>query len=267
MNTTPKLKRDNHFLPVCYQKGFADSTGRVWVRLADREKAVHWHPRRVGKQLNFYVRDTNGVEDDKFENFFDKQVENSFGLLSRRVKQEQNHFSELTGKEQGALYNFVASQLVRTCANKRVMEEQVGRILSTNEFLTEMARQMLDIVRLWKIDPPRLDFYTTLPYVEEHFITGDNPVLVVQKHDNNLWAPTGNPKQEIEKVKKLLTDPMASLRVALSPYICVFLDCQGGGDAQLPPHTMEPSTVRGFNSLIHRQCELFTLARDEESLP
>lgn len=260
------LKRDNHFLPVCYQKGFADSSGRVWVKFVDPEKAVHCYPKRVGKEWNLYLRNSGGVEDDKFEDFFDKHVENAFAKLSQRVKREQNHLSSMTGKELGALGNFVAAQIVRTPANKLCMREQVGRELATNEFTSEMGKQMRDIMRSWTANPPAFEFRTALPYVEERFITGDNPVLTVAENDNPIPIPVDEPHQAVASVLDLLNNPKVTFRVALSPYICVFLHAQGGGEAQLPPQTTEPSEVRSFNDLIRKQCRLFTLARDEESL-
>ena len=60
MHTGVRLKRDNHFLPVCYQKGFADSSGKVWVKFAGLEKPEHRYPRSVGKETNLYVRTRSG---------------------------------------------------------------------------------------------------------------------------------------------------------------------------------------------------------------
>ncbi len=265
-NMTTGLKRDNHFLPVCYQKGFADSSGKVWVKFANQGKAVHCHPRCVGKEWNLYIRTTGDVEDDKFEDFFNEQVENDFARLTRRVKRDQNGLTGLPGKELGALGKFVASQTVRTLANKQCMEEQIGRGLNTNEFLTEMGKQMKAMMQRWKSDPPAFDFYTSLPYLKERFITGDNPVLVVQEFDNAIWTPTENPRQVVAAVEGLLDNPKTSFRVAVSPYICVYLRVNGGGEAHLPPQTMEASEVRSFNDLIRKQCHVFTLAKDKASL-
>lgn len=266
MGTATRLKRDNHFLPVCYQKGFADSSGKVWVKFADRETAVRWHPSRIGKQRDLYIRTRGGVEDDNFEDYFDKQVENDFARFSQRVKRERIHLSSLTGKELGALGKFVAAQIVRTCANKQSMGEQMGRPLSTNEFLSEMTKQMKAITSHWTTDPPSFDFYSSLPGVEERFITGDDPVLLIRESDNPIWTPTHEPQLAITNLQELLTNPKVSFRVALSPYICVYLRAHGGGEARLPPQALEASEVRWFNNHIRRQCNLFTLARDEESL-
>lgn len=266
MGTAARLKRDNHFLPVCYQKGFADSSGKVWVKFADRETAVHWHPSRIGKQQNLYIRSRGGVEDDKFEDFFDREVENDFAKFSQRVKREQNHLSSVTGKELGALGRFVASQIVRTRANKQSMEEQVCRPLSTNEFLEEMGKQWKAILNSWLSKLPAFEFYTALPYVEECFITGDDPVLLIVEDDNPIWAPSDEPQRRIASPQVILNNPKTSLRVALSPYICVFLRGQGGAEAHFPPQTIEPSAVRSFNDLLRKQCHFFTLAGDEECL-
>lgn len=263
---TTGLRRDNHFLPVCYQRGFADLSGKVWVKFANQEKPAHRFPKSVGKEWNLYVRDRGGVEDDSFEDFFSKQVENDFARLSQRVKQEQKHLSSVTGKELGALGRFVASQIVRTRAHKQSMEEQLGRALSTNEFLTEMAKQMREIIGHWATSPPNFDFHTSLPYVKERFITGDDPVLLVEENHNPIWMPKDEPQRVVARVAELLNNPKTSFRVALSPYICVFLRMQGGGEAHLPPQTVEPQEVRWFNDRIREQCHFFALARDKESL-
>lgn len=266
LKSAAPLKRDNHFLPVCYQKGFTDSSGRVWVRFADQERPVPRFPKSVGKEWSLYVRNREGVEDDEFEDFFNRHVENAFARLSQHVKREQNHLSSVTAKELRALGNFVAAQIVRTLANKLCMREQLGRELATNEFPSEMGKQMRDILRSWRANPPAFEFRTALPYVDERFITGDNPVLAVAENDNPIPMLVDEPKQAVATVLDLLNNPKVSFRVALSPYICVFLHAQGGEEVHLPPQTTEPSEVRSFNDLIRKQCRLFTLARDEESL-
>jgi Protein of unknown function (DUF4238) len=266
VHAPPRLKRDNHYLPVCYQKGFTDSSGRVWVKFAGRGGPARRYPRSVGKQQSLYIRSRSGVEDDKFEHWFAREVENDFARLSRRVKREQDHLSNLTGRELGALGKFVASQVVRTLANKRCMEEQVGRALGANAFVAELGKQMREILRSWETSLPGFHFYTSLAYVQERFITGDDPVLVAQGHDNRIWTPADSPRQAITSLQELLNSPRVSFRVALSPYVCVFLRARGGGEAHLPPQTMDAPEVRSFNACIRGQCKLFTLAGDEGSL-
>ncbi len=261
-----KLKRNNHFLPVCYQKGFTDASGMVWVKFAGREKPVRCSPKSIGKEQNLYVRNRAGVEDDKVEDFFSEYVETPFAKLCQRVKKEQNGPASVSGTELGALAKFLASQVVRTLANRQCMEEQVGRKLNASDFLAEVGKQMREILRSWERDLPAFDFCTSLPYVEERFITGDDPVVVVRDDDNPIWRPTDSPQRAIAGIRTLLSDPKVSFRVALSPYVCVFLRPYGGGEAILPPRTMEPSQVRWFNDRIRGQCKLFTLARDPECL-
>lgn len=266
MHTTVGLKRENHFLPVCYQKGFADSTGRVWVKFAGDAQPEHKHPRSVGKKTNFYVRTMNGFEDDKIEDFFNKSVENDFAILSQRVKREQNRLSNLTVREQKALLSFVASQAVRIPANKGCMEEQSGHQLRTNEFLFEMGKQLRAIIGSWIGDPPSFEFYTSLPFVEDRFITGDDPVVLEIAKENSVWTPTDNARIAVSPIQEILEARGALFTVALSPYVCVSLRPHQGGETTLPPRTMEPSAVRRFNAKIRGQCQLFTLARDEASL-
>ena len=79
------LTRKNHFLPKCYQEGFTDSSGRVWVKFANCENAKHLNPRSVGWERNLYVRYKGGIEDDKFDKFFAEYVEDSFALFCLRL--------------------------------------------------------------------------------------------------------------------------------------------------------------------------------------
>lgn len=261
------LRRDNHFLPVCYQKGFTDSSGRVWVKFANRQRPKHLYPGSVGLKRNLYVRNRGGVEDDRFEDFFGKYVESPFGVFCRRVNREQNRLSSATSAELGALGKFVASQVARTLANKKCMEEQVGRSLDANAFLAEMRKQIKAILSDWAAQPPSFDFYSCLPYVEERFITGDDPIVLEVPKDNPVWTPSDEARLAITPLQEILSSPNASFTVALSPYICASLHPRGGGEAHLPPETKEPSWVISFNSRIREQCGLFTLARDEECLP
>jgi len=260
------LRRDDHFLPVCYQKGFTDSSGRVWVKFANRQIPKHLYPGSVGWQRNLYVRNKGGVEDDKFEDFFGKCVESPFARFCQRVKREQNRLASVTAAERSALGKFVASQVTRTLANKKCMEEQVGRSLDANAFLAEIGGQIKAILSGWTAQPPSFDFYSCLPYVEERFITGDDPIVLEVPKDNPVWTPSDQARLAITPLQEILGNPNASFTVALSPYICASLRARGGGEAHLPPETKELSWVRSFNSRIREQCGLFTLARDEECL-
>ena len=60
------LKRNNHYLPVCYQKGFTDATEKVWVKFADRTKPEHRQPH------------------SKVEDFFNQHVETPFAAVSQK---------------------------------------------------------------------------------------------------------------------------------------------------------------------------------------
>jgi hypothetical protein len=262
----PNLKRENHFLPKCYQKGFTDSSGKVWVKFAHGGKLKPCNPRSVGQKQNLYIRKRNGSEDDKVEDFFGKEVENQFAALSRRVKNEQNGLSNITGAELGALGIFVACQAVRTLAHKQCMEEQAGGPIDGNTFVSVMAKQMWVILHSWKANPPTFRFYTPLPHLGEQFITGDHPVMVIQVNDNPIWVPTDTPNLGITDLTQILNSPNHGFLLSLSPYVCTFLQGQGNGEAHLPPQTLEPSDVRSFNKLIRGQSTIFILARDKESL-
>jgi hypothetical protein len=262
----PNLKRGNHFLPKCYQKGFTDSSGKVWVKFAHGGKLKPCNPRSLGQKQNLYIRKRNGSEDDKVEDFFGKEVENQFAALSRRVKNEQDGLSTITGAELGGLGIFVASQAVRTLAHKQCMEEQAGGPIDGNTFVSVMAKQMRIILHFWKANPPDFHFYTSLPHVGQQFITGDHPVLAIQINNDPIWVPTDSPSLEITDLTQILSSPNHAFGLSLSPYVCVFLHGHGNGNAYLPPRTLEPPEVRFFNNLIRGQSTIFILARDKESL-
>lgn len=263
-----KLRRENHDLPECYQKGFADPSGKVWVKFRDAAEPQPRNPSSVGKNRNLYIRTgPDGTENDAVEKFFDKDVENSFALLSQRIKDEKNQFSQISGVELGTLCRFVASQAVRTVAHKRCIDTQAGATVDTNTFLRVMLRQMWTIMHFWTANSPKIRFYTSLPYVGERYITGDNPVLVILVNDNPIWSPTSVPTLGITDVSDILKNPNYGFLVTLSPYVCASVHGQGGdGDPHLPPQKMEQREVRLINNLIRGQSEKFTLARDKDSL-
>ena len=129
---------------------------------------------------------------------------------------------------------FVASQVVRTLANKTSMERQLGRALCANEFPTEMAKQMKAIVSHWETDAQSFDFFTSCPDVKERFITGDSPVLVVQVKDRQMSVdPYGRraaSDHAIEGITRGL--PMPCSGSHFSPYVHVCLwRMHGGGEA------------------------------------
>ena len=263
-----KLRRKNHDLPECYQKGFADFSGRVWVKRHDEAEPQLRNPSSVGKTPNLYIRkNLDGSESDAVERFFDKDVENSFALLSQRIKKEQDQFSEISGVELGTLCRFVASQAVRTLAHKRCIETQAGAAVDTNTFVGVILRQMWTIMHFWITNSPKVHFYTSLPLVGEYYITGDSPVLVILMNDNAIWTPTSAPTKSITDVTEILKNPKYGFLVTLSPYVCVLIHGEGGnGDVHLPPQKVEQRDVRFINNLIRDQSAIFTLARDRDSL-
>jgi hypothetical protein len=228
---------------------------------------VYRNPVKVGTHRNLYIRRSpNGTENDAVEKFFEKDVESSFAALSQRIKREQAQFSEISGTELGTLCRFVASQSVRTLAHKRCIEMQAGRPLDNNTFVRVMLRKMWTIMDFWIKNPPKVYFYTSLPYVGERYITGDSPVLIILMNDNPVWVPTNIPTLGITDVAEILKNPKYGFLVTLSPYVCVSIHGRAGGEAHLPPQSVEQRDVRFLNDLIRGQCEMFTLARDRDSL-
>jgi len=260
------LKRDNHYLPVCYQKGFTDSTNKVWVKFADKPKPVHRTPLTVGRKRSLYIWTQGGAENDNVEDFFNEQVETPFAALSQRIKTEGHKFATITDDERGVLYRFVASQTMRTIAHKAAIQQQAGIAVDTNTFVRVMLRKIIAVLDGWIKNPPELYFHTPLPYVGAQFITGDNPVLVVQTNDNPIWMPTDIPTLKITNVEEIVTDPKHRLWLALTPYVLVSIQGFGGGGVHLPPKSEDPLFVRNFNGMVRGQSEIFTLAKDKAYL-
>jgi chemotaxis protein CheY-P-specific phosphatase CheC len=213
-----------------------------------------------------YIRKQNGRENDKLEDFWNKNVESSFATLSQRIKAEGDNFSSISGAEQGVLLIFVASEAVRTLAHKRCVEEQVGGALDANAFADIMRNMIGTMIDAWRKDFPGFQFYSSQPYIGEHFITGDSPVIVRYTVDNSIWQPTKTPKLTITNLSEILKSPKYEFMVSLSPFIYVSIRGHGSLDEGLPPQRVEPNEVRSFNDLIRGQCRIFTLARDRESL-
>jgi hypothetical protein len=266
MKARTKLSRDNHYLSECYQKGFTDNTGHLWFKEGDNPPEYR-NPNSVGKEWNLYIRTVNGIEDDVIEKFFGREVENSFALLSQRVKSEREKFgANLTVDEAAVLLRFIASQAVRTLGHRRCVDTQAGRSVDKDEFLRVMFRLMKTMCDFWIKNPPYLRFFTTLPFVEEHFIAGDSPVLIFQVYDNPVWVPTAEPKQQIGQVTDIFSSLKYEVSLPLSPYVAVTVHRRIGPAPHSFPQTMEPPMVRRFNSLLRGQSRIFTIARDKESL-
>lgn len=268
MIVDPKnLRRDNHYLPVCYQEGFTNSDGKVWIKDSKKSDPELRKPSRVGRKRSLYIIKENGVETDRVEDFFDKAIENRFAVLSKRIKEEQNKFVQMSVDDVGVLTRFVASQAVRTVSHKETIEEQDGSQVDTNTFVRVMSRKMLMLLDAWINTPPTFRFYTTLPSIGDHFITGDHPIVVIVPYDNKIWTPTENPELRITDLVEILQRPKYAFMVSLSPYVAVSIQKDGGsGQVHLPPQEIDLSYARRFNDLIRRQCRGFTLARDRASL-
>jgi hypothetical protein len=268
MSVSPKnLSRDNHYLPICYQEAFANYEGKVWIKYVTKPDPELRKPSRVGRKRSLYIIKENGVETDRVEDFFDKTVENDFAVLSRRIKEEQNRFTQMSRDEVGILTKFVASQAVRTPGHKEAIEEQAGSKVDTNTFVRVMSRKMFMLLDSWISNPPTFRFYTTLPKIGDHFITGDHPVAVLVPHDSKVITTTENPELKITNLVEILQNPKYAFMVSLSPYIAVSVQRAGSsGQVYLPPQEIDLSDARRFNDLIRGQCRVFTLARERDSL-
>lgn len=259
------LRRDNHYLPECYQRGFADSAGHVWIK-KENQPPEYRNPRSVGMRRNFYIRQVRGKEDDHIETFFDHHVETPFAQISQRVKVEGAEFRNLTGTEAGVLTRFIASQAVRTLAHRNCVNVQAGRPVEKNVFHNTMLRLMQQFATVWNKYPPKFDFFTTLPMVGKYFISGDHPIVLIHVRNNPIWTPHDEGTPEITPVDRVLNNPGFAFWLTLTPYVCVSVRPQDGTKPTLPPSPMLPIYVKQLNDMIRGQCKLFTLARDRESL-
>jgi Protein of unknown function (DUF4238) len=145
------LKRRNHYLSVCLQKGFTDVSGRLWVKFAHKDlpEPEPLEPQSVGYANSLYIVEQGGTKDDRVEDFFCDVVETPFGPVSRRIKEEQHRFASITEDERDVVLTFVASQAARTLAHKKCIEEQAGGRVDTNTFVKTLARQSLAILEDW----------------------------------------------------------------------------------------------------------------------
>jgi hypothetical protein len=235
------------------------------VKNSNKPDPVRRRPIKVGRKRSLYIIRENGVETDKVEDFLDKNVEKDFAILSKRIKNESSEFKEMSRDEVGVIARFVASQAVRTLGNKDTIEEQAGEKVDTNTFAWVMSRKMLMMLNSWINNPPTFRFHTPLPNIGDRFITGDHPIVVQTVHDNKIWTPTENPELRITDLAEILQRPSYSFTVPLSPYVAVSIQ-RNGGQVHLAPRELALTDVRRLNQLIRKQCRVFTLARDRDSL-
>lgn len=259
------LRRNNHYLPVCYQLGFADSRGRVWVKFANRSTAEHRNPVKVGRIRSFYIRTQNGSETDNLERYFEG-IETPFAALSARIREEGSDFCRVSAEELSLLHIFVAAQAVRTLAHRRCVEQQAGGPVNRNVFGRVIIKMMMTLMRAWQSSPPGLHFYTPLPYIGQRFITGDNPVVSIVVNDNPIWVPTATPTLGITRLGDILGNAKHGFEMSLSPYLMVSIRGKVSGESGLPPQAIEPPHVRFFNERIRGQCNVFTIGGNEEDL-
>ena len=236
------------------------------MKFANKPLPEHRKPLTVERKRSLYVWTQGGADNDKVEDFFNEHVETPFAALSQRIKSERHEVANITDDERGVLCRFVASQAMRTLAHKAAIQQQAGRVVDTITFVRVMLRKIIAVLDGWLKNPPELYFHTSLPYIREQFITGDNPVLVVQTNDNVVWVPTDTPTLKITNVEEIVADPKQRLWLSLSPYVCASIQGFGGGGTHLPPKPEDPLFVRNFNKFIRGQSEIFTLAKDKEYL-
>jgi len=81
-----------------------------------------------------------------------------------------------------------------------------------------MAKLSFTILDNWINSNPNFHFYTSLPHVADHFVTGDHPVVVMVQNENMVWQPRDDPQQVIGKLDEILKNPRYAFHVPLTPY-------------------------------------------------
>jgi len=264
MKTVHK-KRDNHFLPICYQKAFTDDSDRIWVQYFYKNTPDHLHPKSVGKITKFYTQNINGVEDDSVEEFFSDYVEGAYARLGKKLRENRTTF--VADKEDiFALARFVISQMFRTVAYRKCIDEQAGWNVNSEVFIRNIGRQMKKMTAAWTKELPSLQIQTSLPFVNSYFITGDNPVVI--KTDSvspgTLEVPFST--LQISNIDAVLASPRTEYVVPMSPYFCAVLMTRKHFTVQTEPVGIHPLQVSKINRDVCGQCVQFIAAKDKESL-
>jgi Protein of unknown function (DUF4238) len=261
-----KLRRRNHYLAECYQQGFTDADGHLWVKFSGKPEPESRTPHGVGWEKRLYLRQRDGKETDEIETYLANEVDSRFAPLAQRFKSEREKFSVISGNELGSLIRFVVAQIVRTLAHKSTINEQAGMTIPHETFLSVTLRKLYALTKHFHENHPQFHFYTSLPFVGGCFISGDNPVVIIEVNANEVWTPVDEPRSQIRDLGKILENENRELWMPLTPYLCVCIKGRWAGGVILPPATMEPFGVRRINRLVAGQSKIFTLARDRESL-
>jgi hypothetical protein len=255
-------KRNNHYLPICYQKPFSDGDGLVWVQFLDQDTPPrHLNPKSVGAIYKFYTRYVNGVEDDSIENFFHKFVEDFYAPIARRVQDEMDKFV-LTRDDVPVLLRFVSSQVVRTEAHRQCIQTQAGGVIAPDVFHHNLSRKMGLITEAWIQRPPDIHLRTSLPYVGSHYVTGDSPVITFAVKDDQ---ETGEIPAILD-IQETLANSKSGFSVPLSPYVRVIVLNGGSGEVKSKAESETPDVVSKMNDLTYGQCVQFVESMDEKSL-
>lgn len=142
-----QFRRDNHFLPSLYLRGFADPSGQLFAYrvLVSTAKVPLWKPsspKGAGYLAHLYTTVLGGKETDGFERWLNSDFECPAGQpLSKALAD-----LPLASKDWRILARFAAAQVVRTPAFflrfRLKWEKDVPVLLKT--VLTEMLDEMRD---------------------------------------------------------------------------------------------------------------------------
>jgi hypothetical protein len=104
--------------------------------------------------------------------------------VAKRIAKEKNEFVFKDKEEAFSLLKFVATQVVRTLAHRRCIDQQAGMKVLQDVFIHNMHRKLHLISDRWIRHTPDVILWTPLPYLGCQFITGDNPVLCFTRDPN-----------------------------------------------------------------------------------
>jgi len=101
--------------------------------------------------------------------------------------------------------------------------------------------------------------------VNRYFITGDSPVVVIIPTKATISAPV-TPVQTITQLPDILNNPESEFLMTLSPHMAVRIVQPRPTSQPVEVVKLDPIAVLRMNNLVRNQSQLFTLARDRESL-
>lgn len=144
------FKRDNHYVPHCYLKRWADDQGNVWSYriLVPHAKSSQWKahsPKGLGYHQHLYTRMTVSGESDEVESWFDTAFESPAGRALQHAVTDRR----LSPAEWRLPVRFLAAQDVRTPARlfERLRDWNSTLQSQIDEIASEAVRKLEEAKR------------------------------------------------------------------------------------------------------------------------